>query len=81
MWQDTAMAGSSLILASALIPTILGKEKPALATSLLTGVMLSVLAVSLGTLSLWAACAATTVSALGWFTLAGQRISRGRKGS
>jgi hypothetical protein len=52
-WQDIVISAGALILALALWPSILSKDKPALWTSLVTGAVLFVFALTYGSLSLW----------------------------
>ena len=70
------MAVSQGLLTLALLPTIRGKEKPALTTSLLTCLLLGVIAASLGTLGLWAASISAGVGSIAWGLLAAQRVHR-----
>lgn len=72
-WQDYVIAVGSIIFVIALIPSVLGKHKPALSTSLLTGTVLLVFAMTYLTLSLWFAAITTTLTATLWYVLAVQK--------
>lgn len=52
LWQDWVFAIGSLIFAAALIPSVRGQDKPALSTSLTTGSVLIIFALTYLTLSL-----------------------------
>lgn len=70
--QDFVLTAGSLIFIGALIPSIVGKEKPALATSVLTGCVLLVFAGVYVSLHLWFSSATTFITSICWFTLAVQ---------
>jgi len=72
--QDFILTVGSLVFVAALIPSILHKDKPALATSLMTGGVLVVFAGVYISLSLWFSAVTTFMTALCWFILAGQKI-------
>ncbi|MDO8623750.1 MAG: hypothetical protein Q7R54_00100 [bacterium] len=73
-WQDIILSVGSWIFTIALIPSVLSKDKPALSSSLMTGSVLGVYAVTYVTLSLWAAAASTVLVAAMWYTLAIQKV-------
>jgi hypothetical protein len=73
-WQDIVLALGSLVLAAALIPSIMSHHKPALWTSGSTGLVLAAFAVTYATLSLWYAAITTGLSALLWFVLGIQKF-------
>lgn len=77
-WQDIVLTGGNIFFIIALFPSILSKNKPALATSLLTGGTLLVFTFTFFTLSLWFTTVATLTSCLMWFTLAFQ-VARSKK--
>lgn len=78
-WQDIVLSIGSLILAAALLPSVLHKDKPALSTSLMTGSVLLVFTVTYSSLGLWYATATTFLTGLLWLILALQKISQSRK--
>lgn len=73
IWQDWAFGIGTIIFSVALIPSILGKEKPALSTSLPTGITLMFFAFTQASLSLWLACVASVIAGSLWLTLAVQK--------
>lgn len=73
LWQDWVISIGQLGLVAALIPTIKGKDKPALFTSLLTGAILTIFAFTFSTLSLWTSTITSLISAASWFLLAYQK--------
>ena len=73
LWQDWVLSGGSIVFALALIPSVLSQNKPALATSLLTGTILVIFAIVYATLSLWFAAGTPTVTTSLWFVLAVQK--------
>lgn len=77
-WQDIVLSVGSWIFTIALIPSVLSKDKPALSSSLMTGSVLVVYAVTYLTLSLWTAAASTVLVAGVWFTLAVQKYRADR---
>jgi hypothetical protein len=80
-WQDIVLAVGSLLLAVALIPSLRSKDKPALATSLLTASCLAVFAVVYASLELWYSTTTTSLTSLLWFILAYQRLRTVRQAS
>lgn len=77
-WQDIVLSIGSWIFAIALIPSVLSKDKPALSSSLMTGSVLGVYAITYVSLSLWVAAASTVLVAGVWFTLAVQKYRADR---
>jgi len=74
--QDIILAIGSLIFAFALLPSVLGKDKPALWTSVVTGTVLVIFAITYATLSLWYATITTALAAFLWIVLAIQKLSQ-----
>lgn len=74
MWQDTVIAICNLAFVPAMLPTILGKDKPALSTSVLNAIIVSIIAFALATLDLWLAFSSAAIIALTWAVLAVQKI-------
>lgn len=72
------LAGGQWIFIVALLPSVFGKDKPALSTSLLTGAVLSLFAFTFTTLSLWVSAVSTELSSLTWFLLALQKYRAGK---
>jgi len=77
-WQDMVLAGGQWIFIIALLPSVFGKDKPALSTSLLTGAVLSVFALTFVTLSLWVSAVSTELTSFTWFLLAFQKYRAGK---
>jgi len=78
-WQDIVLSISLLAFNIALLPSVTGKHKPRLTTSLLTALFLIPELVVFMTLSLWYSFAMTFVNASLWATLAIQRWLQVRK--
>lgn len=68
-WQDWVLSAGLFIFSIALVPTILGKEKPALSTSFITGSVLLIFAFVYATLSLWFSAVSVIINGLLWLTL------------
>ncbi len=80
MWEDVVIAIVQWVFAIALIPSILHKtEKPALMTSLLTGLLLIVLCVAYASLDLWKSVIPVAILTLAWLYLAWQRYQLNKK--
>ena len=79
MWQDVVIAGGgSWIMVAALVPTLLGSEKPALSSCILTSIILGAFSASYATLGLWNASLAALVLTCIWLTLSFQQWRRKR---
>jgi len=76
-WQDGVLALGSVSFGVALVPTIRGASKPALATSVVTAAWLAVFAGVYASLSLWFACVTSAITASLWAWL-GWQVLRGR---
>ncbi len=76
-WQDFVLSAGSLVFTIALVPSILGRHKPALFTSLLTASILAIYAFVYGTLSLWFTTFAVVLNCLAWSILALQKYREG----
>jgi hypothetical protein len=74
LWQDWVLTLGSVILVTALFPSVFSKHKPALSTSLLTGSVLMTFAVVYFTLNLIFGSIITLFSASTWYVLAIQRF-------
>lgn len=78
-WRDLILTAGTFVFIVGLLPSVFSNDKPALATSLVTGTTLLVFTVIYLTLSLWFTALLTAVIAGLWFTLAIQRWRMGRK--
>ena len=72
-WQDILLTFGQLFFFVALLPSIIGADKPALWTSLMTGGVLSIFVFTFLTLDLVFSGAATALVAAGWYVLAYQK--------
>lgn len=79
LWQDWVLTGGLIIFAFALLPSLFSKDKPALSTSLMTGITLSVFSFVYLTLSLWISAITTIITGVLWLTLAVQKILSNKK--
>ncbi len=75
MWQDTVIAICQLAFLPSMIPTIISNDKPALSTSLMNAVIVSVITLTFVTLKLWFSVLTGTLTALIWSVLAYQKWS------
>ena len=75
-WQDAILTVGQIIFVIALIPSMLSKDKPAQATSFLTGSVALSIAFVYVTLSLWFAAATAGINAIFWYILLAQRYRR-----
>jgi hypothetical protein len=78
-WQDFAITAGTITFIFALIPSIYSNNKPALATSVMTGSVLTVFTIVYITLSLWFSAITTAITAVLWYVLSVQMFLRGRK--
>jgi hypothetical protein len=72
-WQDIVISVGQWILAAALLPSVFSNDKPALATSILTGSILAVFSFTFYTLNLPGATLSAAAVAILWLILALQR--------
>jgi hypothetical protein len=77
-WQDIALATSTCVFNIALLPSVLGKHKPALGTCLLTSSFLVVNITAYFTLGLWYAATMAAINLCLWATLLIQVYARDR---
>ena len=78
LWQDIVLSVGNLLLAVSLIPSIVGRDKPALSTSLLSGSILFTFGIVYVSLSLWTSVLAISFSVALWFVLAVQKYRQRR---
>ena len=79
VWQDIIFTIGSIIFIIALIPSIRGKDKPALSTSLLTGSILFIFSTTYLTLNLTFSTVTTGILASAWLILAFQKYNETKK--
>ena len=75
-WQDIILSISVLAFNVALMPSVIGKQKPRLATSLMTAFFLIPEVIVFFSLSLWYSFAMALINALFWSVLAIQRYNQ-----
>ncbi len=78
MWQDYILTAVQFFFWIAIIPMLLAKEKPPLASSIPTGIILLIAAGATATLHLWFAAISQAITGLEWLALAYQRIRQER---
>ena len=79
MWQDYIFTVGSWCFSIALIPTIIGKTKPAISSIFITAFILSLYAVTFWTMGLWKSAVSTVMVAMCWWILMIQEIRRIKK--
>jgi hypothetical protein len=75
-WQDLALATSTCVFNIALLPSVLGKHKPALGTCAFTATFLCVNVTAYYTLQLWYAATMASINLFLWATLLAQVYTR-----
>jgi len=75
-WQDWVFTSGQLIFVFALIPTIRGRDKPALSTSLITGLIIITFSYTQLTLKLYFSSITGMMAATAWLTLAFQKYQQ-----
>lgn len=73
IWQDILMMIGGFGFAIALIPTVIGKNKPAKSTCAITGGILTSYVVAMATLGLYFSAIAVGITAVMWWVLLFQR--------
>lgn len=79
IWQDIVLAGAQIFFAVSLLPSVFSKDKPALATSIMTSLMLYVICFVNYTLGLYGAALGLFLVASLWGTLAVQKFRENKK--
>lgn len=72
MWQDIVFTVGGVLFFFALLPTLIGKNKPALGTSLVTGVLLFMFALTYMSMGMIFSSLATGLTSASWITIAAQ---------
>jgi hypothetical protein len=80
-WQDPVLTAAQAVFIVALFPSILSKDKPALATSLMNGAVTAGIALVYISLFLWFAAITAAINSMLWLVLAAQKygMDRGMK--
>jgi hypothetical protein len=73
MWQDTVIALCQLAFLPSMLPTLVGKDKPALPTCIMNAIIVSVITLTFVTLGLWFSVVTGTITAGIWAVLAVQK--------
>ena len=72
-WQDVVLFAGNLVLSAALLPSLVGRDKPALSTAALTALVVLTFAVTFVSLELWLSAAAASLNAVLWLAIAFQQ--------
>ena len=72
-WQDWVFSVGQIIFLIALIPTLKGKDKPAILTSIITSLILAIFAFTYFSLKLWFTTVSSIAMTAAWATLAIQK--------
>ena len=75
-WQDIVLAVGSWIFIIALFPSLFGKDKPPVSTSVLTGGVLLIYTFVYFSMHLWISVASTGILAIAWLALGLQKFLR-----
>lgn len=75
-WQDAVVAVGQALFAAALIPAVLGAQKPPRSTCALTGFTLLAFAAAYGSLALWWSAGVASICGALWLTLLWQQRPR-----
>lgn len=78
-WQDFVITFGQIIFSIALLPMIFSKDKPALVSSSVTGLVLLIYAVIYTTIQFWFGAAMTAVTGAIWLILAYQKYIIAKK--
>jgi hypothetical protein len=79
MWQDYIIGIGAFIFVIALIPSIIGPNKPDIKTAIPTSIVLYSFVVSYISMGLWLAATTTAGTAIEWTILSVQQIIKLRK--
>jgi len=78
-WQDLVISIGQIIFSIALIPMVLGKDKPALISSVITGIVLMIYALTYITIQFWFGSLMTIITGGIWLLLAYQKYRMEKK--
>jgi hypothetical protein len=78
-WQDWIFSLGQIIFLIALVPTLKGKSKPELLTSIVTSAILVIFALTYFSLGLWFSAASSVAMTIAWAALAKQKYSQTKK--
>ena len=74
IWQDIVLMIGGFVFAVALLPSVLGKHKPAASSSIATMIVLHIFCAVYVTLDLWLTFGATLITSTLWLVLAVQKL-------
>lgn len=77
-WQDIVISVGQWAMTAALVPSLIGPNKPAVSSSIMTGTLIAIFGITYASLDLWSATVSSGVCALAWFVLAWQGWRRKR---
>lgn len=72
-WQDIVIASCQLAFLPSMLPTIFGRDRPALSTSIMNAVIVAIITLTMSTLHLWFSVVTGIITTLIWLTLAIQK--------
>jgi uncharacterized membrane protein len=75
-WQDMLISIGQYIFIIALLPSVLGEDKPALSSSIMTGAILTMFAITYFTLGFWSSTFSSGFLAGMWFYLGWQQYRK-----
>ncbi len=73
-WQDIVISICQICFVIALMPSVLSKDKPAAATSIMNVVLVSIITACLFSLGLWFSGATAAMVGITWVVLAVQKL-------
>jgi hypothetical protein len=78
-WQDLVFAGGTIIMTIALLPSVFSNHKPALTTSVITGLVMLIFTTTYFTLGFIVATITAFFNCCLWVLLAGQKYRQPKK--
>lgn len=78
-WQDLVFTLGAVVFSLSLLPTVMGRSKPPVLTSLPTGLLLLLFSATYASLGLTLSAAFTVPSALLWLVIAAQTLAARRR--
>ena len=76
IWQDILITAGTFVLSVAMIPTLRGSQKPPIASSIPTALVLASFSIAFVTMGLTASCIGAAIQSIVWSTLFIQRIKQ-----
>lgn len=75
VWQDIVISTAVVFFMIALIPSLTSKDKPAFKTSISTGILTIIIALTQGSMGLWITATITSINGFLWLILAYQKAT------